>query len=245
MRIRFFIMGAVALCAVPPASAAQLGVVACRVPHASDSAETGFAGVASAVVARAKSPGIWLVEQGTESPESGTDVGKAAPDGLTSSARAFVDDLFHRLQASSDPQEARGIAGVIERFWLHSGSDTADLLMERAIAAMQTKQFDLALTLLSRIIELEPDWAEAWNKRATLRFELDDLNGSMQDIQKVLSLEPRHFGALSGMAMILQREGLDKRALQAFRRLLDVYPTMESIRDIVDKLAIQVEGRGI
>jgi tetratricopeptide (TPR) repeat protein len=245
MRIRFFIMGAFALCAVPPASAAQLGGVACRVPHVSDGAETGFAGAASAVVARAKSPGLWLVEDGAESPESGTDVGKAAPDGPASSARAFVDDLFHRLQMSSDPQEARGIAGVIERFWLHSGSDTADLLMERAIAAMQTKQFDLALTLLSRIIELEPGWAEAWNKRATLRFELDDLNGSMEDIQKVLSLEPRHFGALSGMGMILQREGLDKRALQAFRRLLDIYPTMESIRDIVDKLAIQVEGRGI
>jgi tetratricopeptide (TPR) repeat protein len=192
------------------------------------------------------SAGVVLAqESGSESPDVGAAVGKPIPDTSPANGRAFVDELFHRLQSSNDPQEARGIAGVIERFWLRSGSDTADLLMSRAIAAMQAKEFDLALTLLGRIVELEPSWAEGWNKRATLRFEMDDLDGSMQDIQRVLTLEPRHFGALSGMGIILQREGLDKRALEAFRRVLEVYPAMESIKEISDKLALQVEGRGI
>jgi tetratricopeptide (TPR) repeat protein len=175
----------------------------------------------------------------------GTPPDKVRPDNSTTDPRAFVDDLFRRLQATTDPQEATGIAGLIERFWLHSGSDTADLLMSRAIAAMQAKEFDVALTLLTRIVELQPKWAEAWNKRATLRFEMDDLNGSMEDIEKVLTLEPRHFGALSGMGIILQREGLDKRALEAFRKVLEIYPAMESIREVTDKLTIEVEGRGI
>jgi tetratricopeptide (TPR) repeat protein len=257
MRIGFFLIAAIAVCGTPAAAGAK--PLACGAGFTASAAErrpchadfrhadfrppSDFPGSALAAVARVRPPGnLWQVEDNVEAPEPG---GKAAPDGPSDSTRPFLDELFHRLQASNDPQEARGIAGVIERFWLHSGSDTADLLMERAITAMQAKEFDLALTLLGRIIELEPSWAEAWNKRATLRFEMDDLNGSMEDIQKVLSLEPRHFGALSGMGMILQREGLEKRALQAFRRLLEIYPTMESVREITDKLAIQVEGRGI
>jgi tetratricopeptide (TPR) repeat protein len=186
-----------------------------------------------------------MLRRAAESERGGTPADKVEPDNSAANPRAFLDDLFRRLQSTTDPQEATGIAGVIERFWLHSGSDTADLLMGRAIAAMQAKEFDVALTLLTRIVELQPKWAEAWNKRATLRFEMDDLNGSMADIQKVLALEPRHFGALSGMGIILQREGLDKRALEAFRKVLEIYPAMESIREMTDKLTIQVEGRGI
>lgn len=249
MGIGLFLIGAIAMCGASAASASPAGDRAGCAARAAEPACRSFAVVGLAGPAS----GAPVLQTGTllpaddsiDAPESGPGGQKSAPDGAPGSARAFVDELFHRLQTSSDPQEARGIAGVIERFWLHSGSDTADLLMERAIAAMQAHEFDLALTLLGRIIELEPGWAEAWNKRATLRFEMDDLNGSMQDIQKVLSLEPRHFGALSGMGMILQREGLDKRALQAFRQLLEIYPTMESIRQITDKLSIQVEGRGI
>jgi tetratricopeptide (TPR) repeat protein len=247
MRTGFFLILAVAVWATPtaPVAAADLTVAVERPCDADFRCQLDFPRLASTVVARGEPPGILLIEDNIDAPEAGAGAGKSGPDGSPGGTRPFLDELFHRLQTSNDPQEARGIAGVIERFWLHSGSDTADLLMERAIVAMQVKEFDLALTLLGRIIELEPSWAEAWNKRATLRFEMDDLNGSMEDIQKVLSLEPRHFGALSGMGMILQREGLEKRALQAFRRLLEIYPAMESVREITDKLAIQVEGRGI
>jgi Tfp pilus assembly protein PilF len=157
----------------------------------------------------------------------------------------LLDDLFSRLARSRDKEESQGIAGAIERVWMRSGSDTADLLMSRAVTAMQGKDLQLAETLLTQVIKIEPDWAEAWNKRATVRFEQDDLSGSMEDIAQVLAHEPRHFGALTGMGVILQRVGLDKDALKVYRQALKVYPQLEDIRTLVDKLTIEVEGREI
>jgi tetratricopeptide (TPR) repeat protein len=156
-----------------------------------------------------------------------------------------LDELFKRLAATSDAEEGKGIAGAIERVWLRSGSDTADLLMSRAVAAVQVKDLPLSLELLDKVVAIEPDWAEGWNKRATVRFMTNDINGAMADIDRVLKLEPRHFGALSGMGFILEREGLDKRALEVFRHVLTIYPGLPDIKKIVDKLAPEVEGRDI
>jgi tetratricopeptide (TPR) repeat protein len=156
-----------------------------------------------------------------------------------------LDELFKRLAMTSDADEGKGIAGAIERVWLRSGSDTADLLMSRAVAAVQGKDLPLALELLDKVVAVEPNWAEAWNKRATARFMANDLTGAMADIDHVLKLEPRHFGALSGMGFILEREGLDKRALEIFRHVLTIYPGLPDIKKIVDKLVPEVEGRDI
>jgi hypothetical protein len=157
----------------------------------------------------------------------------------------ILDELFKRLGATTDADEGKGIAGAIERVWLRSGSDTADLLMSRAVAAVQGKDLPLALELLDKVVAIEPDWAEGWNKRATARFMASDMNGAMADIDRVLKLEPRHFGALSGMGFILEREGLDKRALEVFRHVLTIYPGLPDIKKIVDKLVPEVEGRDI
>jgi hypothetical protein len=157
----------------------------------------------------------------------------------------ILDELFKRLGATTDADEGKGIAGAIERVWLRSGSDTADLLMSRAVAAVQAKDLPLALELLDKVVAIEPDWAEGWNKRATARFMASDTNGAMADIDHVLKLEPRHFGALSGMGFILEREGLDKRALEVFRHVLTIYPGLPDIKKIVDKLVPEVEGRDI
>ena len=92
------------------------------------------------------------------------------------------------------------------------------LTMQRASAAVSARQFPLALELFDKIVLLRPTWAEAWNKRATVRFLGDDMDGAMEDIEQVLKLEPRHFGALTGMGFIMQKEGLDKGALAAFRK---------------------------
>jgi tetratricopeptide (TPR) repeat protein len=115
--------------------------------------------------------------------------------------------------------------------------------MARAIAAMGVKSYDVAQTLLDKIVELYPDWAEGWNKRATLRFVLDDDKGSMADIAHVLKIEPRHVGALSGMGMILERDGFREDALRAYRRALAVAPQLESLKDSVDRLTKSVEGQ--
>jgi tetratricopeptide (TPR) repeat protein len=117
--------------------------------------------------------------------------------------------------------------------------------MSRAVSAVQAKDLSLALELLDKVVAIEPDWAEGWNKRATARFMANDINGSMADIDRVLRLEPRHFGALSGMGFILEHEGLDKRALDVFRHVLSIYPGQPDIKKIVDRLSIEVEGRDI
>lgn len=162
------------------------------------------------------------------------------------SQRARVlDDLFRQLKTASDERNAQGVAGAIERVWLRSGSDTADILMGRAAVAMAQKDLSLAETLLDSIIEIEPDWAEAWNKRATVRFLRDDYDGSIADIERTLKLEPRHYGALAGLGAILQKSDLDKRALEAYRHALDVYPEQPELRKLVEKLGLEIEGRDI
>lgn len=157
----------------------------------------------------------------------------------------MLDVLFKQLSAAENPDEARAVAAVIEKIWAQSDSDTASLLMERAAAAMSTRQYPLALQLFDKIILLQPTWAEAWKNRATLRFLADDLDGAMADIEQVLKLEPRHFGALAAAAVILRKEGLDKNALAAFRKALEINPQQPELRSIVDKLEVEVDGRGI
>ena len=172
----------------------------------------------------------------------------AAPDSgdRTGTARQkILDELFGRLVKAQDEPEAKGIAGAIQRVWMHSGSDTADLLMARALQAMDLKDYRLSQEILGSLVEIEPEWAEAWNKRATARFLADDERGAMQDVAHVLVLEPRHFGALAGMGIILQRRGFDKEALRVFRRALELNPHQEEISRTVDKLSLDVDGRGI
>ncbi len=156
-----------------------------------------------------------------------------------------LDKLFGRLAKATDPDEAQGIAGIVQQIWMKSGSDTADLLMTRVVAAINNNRHDVADALLGQILELQPDWAEAWNKRATLRFLDDDDAGSMEDISHVLALEPRHFGAISGMGFILERHGENKAALTALRRAMEIYPENPEVRKAVDKLTPDVEGHDL
>lgn len=156
---------------------------------------------------------------------------------------AILDRLFERLAAAGSADEAKGIANLIQRRWARSGSDTADLLMTRAQTALQGKQIELAIELLDRIVTLEPDWAEGWNQRANALFISGDPIRSMLDIGEALKREPRHYGAMMGLGTILRQQGDDKHAIQAYRRALEVYPQMEAIKDAVQSLAVEVDGR--
>ena len=157
----------------------------------------------------------------------------------------ILSELFDRLGKADDEDEAKGIAGAIERVWLQSGSDTADLLMSRALNATRQREFKLAEELLDKIVVVEPEWAEAWNQRATARFRADDINGAVADLGQALALEPRHFGALSGLGYILYRAGFDRRALDVMRRALAVHPKQDDIRKLVEELTQKFEGRDI
>ncbi len=159
--------------------------------------------------------------------------------------RRIVDELFNRLRAASDAEEAHGVAAAIERVWLQSQSDSAELLMQRALISIQSQNYPVALSLFDDVLALEPEWTEAWNQRAMARFLANDWDGAMADIDHALKLEPRHFGALAGMGLILERAGLDERALRVFNRALEIYPLQPDLRKNAEKLRLEIEGRHI
>ena len=169
----------------------------------------------------------------------------AAAKPLPPTPAAVLDSLYGKLAKATDANEAHGILMAIERAHMLSGSPASDLLMDRAMTAMRGQNPKLALDLLDQIVVIDPDWAEGWNKRATVRFEQNDDIGSMNDISHVLALDPRHVGALSGMGGIMQRNGYDKGALAAFKRVLELYPAQEGLGKMIEKLSGEVEGRGI
>ena len=115
--------------------------------------------------------------------------------------------------------------------------------MSRARTATEGKDYDLAIKLLTAIIDIKPDYIEAWNRRATLYFHKRDYVSAMADLRAVLQREPRHFGAWAGLGMILQDVGDEQRALDAFRRAVELYPRMERIPDLVKRLTETVDGR--
>src|SRR5215813_6955417 len=156
-----------------------------------------------------------------------------------------LDFLFGALKAAPDDASARHVEARIWAMWMQTPSDTAALLMSRAKTAMDGQKMDVALKLLDSVIKLRPDYIEAWNRRATLYYLKNDYAHSLQDIQQVLIREPRHFGALAGLGMIMQDIGDDKRALEAFRRALAVNPHLEKVPDLVKSLTEKVEGRDI
>jgi tetratricopeptide (TPR) repeat protein len=156
-----------------------------------------------------------------------------------------LDFLFGALKVAPDAETAKAIEGRIWALWMVSRSDTANLLMTRVRTAVEQKDLDLAVTLLDAIIKIKPDYVEAWNRRATIFYMKKDYGHALADIGQVLKREPRHFGALSGLGLILQDIGDDKQALEVYRRALSIYPRIERIPDLVKELQPKVEGRDI
>jgi|SRR5688500_4344756 tetratricopeptide (TPR) repeat protein len=156
-----------------------------------------------------------------------------------------LDFLFEALKAAPDADSAKLVEGRIWALWLASGSDTTDLLMSRVKTAQDGKDAKLAIQLLDAVVELRPDYIEGWNRRATLHFANKDYGRSVADLRQVLAREPRHFGALTGLGVIMQELGEEKLALQAFRRALAVNPHLQKVPDFVKTLTEKVEGRDI
>jgi tetratricopeptide (TPR) repeat protein len=175
-------------------------------------------------------------------PEPPPDV--AAPQ-RGASASISIDKLFEALKLAPTDDSAKFVEGRIWARWLASGGDTANLLMGRVKTAVDSKDLDLAIKLLNAIVEIRPNYIEAWNRRATVYFMKKDFVNAIEDIREVLVREPRHFGALSGLGMIYQELGDDKHALEAFRRALAVHPHLARIPDMVKKLKEKVEGSDI
>ena len=156
-----------------------------------------------------------------------------------------LDFLFGALKAAPDEASAKHVEARIWALWLQTPSDTAALLMLRAKAAMDARQMDVAQKLLDAVVKLRPDYVEGWNRRATLYYLRNDYAHSLEDIEQVLIREPRHFGALAGLGMIMQDIGDEKRALDAFRKALAINPHLEKVPELVKTLSEKVEGRDI
>jgi tetratricopeptide (TPR) repeat protein len=152
-----------------------------------------------------------------------------------------IDFLFGALKVAPDETSAKAVEDRIWAVWFSAGNETTNLLMSRAKKAADDKDYDLAIRLLDSIIEIKPDFTEAWNRRATVYFLQRDYTNSLADIAKVLTREPRHFGALSGLGLIMQEIGDEKLALDAYRKALDVYPRLKGMEEKVKTLAGKVD----
>ncbi|MEM9062759.1 MAG: tetratricopeptide repeat protein [Pseudomonadota bacterium] len=165
-----------------------------------------------------------------------------APDAGDAARAAHLDQLFGRLAEKNNP-DWEAVQRQIWAAWNRTGSDSMDFLAQRADQAMAAEQYTAALVYLNDLVRLAPDFAEGWNKRATLHFLTDEYGKSLDDIAQVLRREPRHFGALSGLGIILDRIGDQAGALEAYRRAVAIHPNLPGANEGIKKLEKEVEGR--
>lgn len=158
---------------------------------------------------------------------------------------ARLDQLFSRLATATDARRARRIAGSIRRRMNQSGSNTIDILMRRANARMQSKKYGQALDLLDGVIRLRPAFAEGWNRRATVHFMLGNYGQSIADIEQVLVREPRHWGAIAGLSMILTAIDRKQEAVVMMEKALEVHPHQPKLKERRDKLKRELSGADI
>ncbi len=148
-----------------------------------------------------------------------------------------LDRLFASLHKASDEQSAKAVEEKIWELWSRFDSPTAEVLLGQAVVAMGASENTASLEILDRIVASYPTYAEAWNKRATLHFALGNYEASLRDIEKVLDLEPRHFGALAGRGMIYQRQENWTAALKAYREALSMNPSMTGVKNAIQELS--------
>lgn len=153
-----------------------------------------------------------------------------------------LDELFAGLKATDSPREAHEIEQMIWFIWSRSPSAGANLMLRQGTQYMNEGKHEDAEANFDAIVELAPEFAEAWNKRATVRYLRGDYEGSIEDIKHTLALERRHFGALSGLGMIYDSLNEKKAAIEAFRAALEINPHMNSIAERLEELVEEVEG---
>ena len=167
-----------------------------------------------------------------------------APALLADQTDARLPALFTELRTTTEAEKAKIVAAEIWQIWSeHSDNDRVSESLKMGIAQMEAGRLRQAEQIFTTIIDTDPDFAEAWNKRATVRFLRGDDAGSRSDIVRVIELEPRHFGALSGLGMIHMRAGDLQAALQAFEAALRVNPHLDQAVDLTARLRKRLRGQ--
>jgi tetratricopeptide (TPR) repeat protein len=205
-----------------------------------------FACIAIAGAVSATTPG-WADEPSTApqaKPEGQAPQAKEEAPAQQTPAEMRAD-LYARLAAAKDSDETAGLIGLLMHAYAQSGSDTGDLLLQRARKAIGEEEYADALKILDATIALLPDWAEGWNARATARYLEDDYEGSMADIAQTLKREPRHIGALMGMATILEARGKREQALEVYERVQAIAPHWRNVEEPIEKLKAALAGQAL
>jgi tetratricopeptide (TPR) repeat protein len=141
-----------------------------------------------------------------------------------------------------DPELAATAEAILWRSWCRSGDAAIDRIFRAGVEAMQRQKFAEAEELFSRVIELKPDFGEGWNKRATVRFMMQNFQTSIADCQQTLARNPNHFGAASGQGLCHMSLGEFREAAVCFRRALEIHPHLDAVRH---NLALaEAEGGG-
>ena len=167
------------------------------------------------------------------------------PDAVADQRDPRLAELFTALAEVSDPAQALPIEGVIWGIWLDGGDPALNEIMARGVKAMSANRLRDAADRFTELILAAPEFAEAWNKRATVYYLMDRYEDSVRDIERTLALEPRHFGAISGMGLIFLERGDEEGALDAFEKVLEIHPRARGARFHVERLRERLEGRRI
>ncbi|MBL4629424.1 MAG: tetratricopeptide repeat protein [Roseicyclus sp.] len=163
---------------------------------------------------------------------------------VVASAQATVDDFLDRL-ANPELRNWDVVEEEVYQRWSISGSATADYLLRRAHAAMEAEDYEAAYEHLTALVDHAPEFAEGWNARATLFFEQQMYGPAIADLQRVLALEPRHFGALTGLGLMLEDMGNYDGALAAYNAAFAIHPNQPDILRLLNRLRVQLEGEAL
>ena len=188
-------------------------------------------------------PGVAAAQAPDVAPETIPAIPPPAPEataapaagGAQPSPEAQLDTLLGEL-AEPGRDDWEQIEGKINALWSRSGSPAMDLLLKRGSDAIEAEDYPTAVEHLSALVELAPDFAEGWNARATAFFLMDEYSLSMADVEHVLALEPRHFGALSGLAFMFEAMDEPTQALAAFRAVHALNPNRPNINEAITRL---------
>ena len=155
------------------------------------------------------------------------------------------DEMFEELKQAPTEEEATSVALDIWAAWMESGSAAADLVMERAVTAQANGDLDLARNLYDRVIAIVPEYAEAYNRRASVFLLNDQYDEALRDVNEALRLEPRHFGAWTGLGRVLEELGAQDEALEAYREALKIHPTLGPAKAAEARLLKEMNGQGL
>jgi tetratricopeptide (TPR) repeat protein len=161
-------------------------------------------------------------------------IGKASHDAAA--------PLLDQLKLAKSVPEALVLEGKIWEAWMTSGDEKIDGMVQQSVALMRLQLFDESLAILDGVVARAPDYAEGWNRRATLLFMMQDYNRSLADIRRVLALEPRHFGAISGLGLISMAKGDKAAARDAYKKVLEIDPNNPSAKQSVEQLDKELQG---